>query len=92
MPLSLYEFGRLVECNYTTASRLLSGDRSPSTRLLARICKAYGLDGTRALAAMEADQGREDGRTPTFAAFLKAEVFDKAPPGDDVTHVTQEAV
>jgi len=87
--LSLHDFGEAVGCDYTTASRLLSGERSPSTRLLARICRVYKLDEGEALRVLAQDQESSgSGRTVRFAAFLKQRVFD---PGDDVTTVTEEA-
>lgn len=86
--LSLHDFGSAVECDYTTASRLLSGERAPSTRLLARICRAYGLDEGKALRILAHDQETSsDGRTLLFAAFLKESVFEAS---DDVTTVTSE--
>lgn len=81
--LSLHEFGEQTECDYTTASRLLSGDRAPSTGLLQRICAAYQLDGNEALAALAADRLGTSKKTLTFAAFLREKVFDV-----DVTDVT----
>jgi transcriptional regulator with XRE-family HTH domain len=71
MGISLHEFGRRAGCNYTTASRLLSGDRAPSTRMLNRICKAFGLDYGDALRILQEDQERNDGKSTKFAAFLK---------------------
>ena len=83
--LSLHEFGEQTGCDYTTASRLLSGDRAPSTALLERICGAYGLDANEALAALAEDRRRPGPvrKTVSFAAFLRDKVFDQ-----DVTKVT----
>lgn len=76
MPLlTLHEFGKRAECDYTTASRLLSGDRMPSTRLLARICTAFDLDHGEALRTLEKDQKRDDGHAREFARYLKDRVF-----------------
>jgi transcriptional regulator with XRE-family HTH domain len=74
--MSLHEFGRRADCDYTTASRLLSGDRSPSTKLLNRICSAFDLDSAEALAALARDQGRDDGKTTEFAAYLRTNVIE----------------
>jgi len=74
--LSLHEFGETVSCDYTTASRLLSGERAPSTALLQRICRAYQLDANAALAALAEDRTGGSKRTPVFAAFLREQVFD----------------
>lgn len=71
-PASTYkEFGERAGCDYTTVSRLLSGDRSPSTRLLRNICQAFDLDEGAALRALGEDQDRDDGRTTSFAAWLR---------------------
>jgi|HubBroStandDraft_2_1064218.scaffolds.fasta_scaffold01427_10 transcriptional regulator with XRE-family HTH domain len=78
-PMSLHRFGELVGCDYTTASRLLSGDRRPSTDLLNRICDAFGLDHGEALRTLGEDQrSQQDNRSPRFAAFLKSRVFEAA--------------
>lgn len=88
MTMSLNEFGRRVGCDYTTASRLLSGDRAPSTRLLGRICQEFGLDGGEALRVLAQDRsGSGDGRTPKFADWLKATVFSQ---GTGDTTVSEE--
>jgi transcriptional regulator with XRE-family HTH domain len=64
------EFGERVECDYTTVSRLLSGDRAPSTRLLGRICDAFKLDRGKALRVLGLDQADNVGRvTPTYPRF-----------------------
>jgi len=81
MSISLHEFGRRVDCDYTMASRLLSGDRAPSTRLLLRICEAFELDEGEALRALGKDQERSDGKSPSFAAYLKEHVFADDQPG-----------
>jgi len=86
--LSLHQFGEAVGCDYTTASRLLSGERAPSTRLLARICKVYGLDEGDALRTLAADQENESTRlTVGFADWLRENVFSQS---SDVTQVTSE--
>lgn len=77
--ISLHEFGRRVKCDYTTASRLLSGERSPSTKLLGDICAEFGLDGDEALRVLRRDRLRiEQGkakRTLGFAEWLRGKVF-----------------
>lgn len=65
------EFAERAECDYTTVSRLLSGDRSPSTRLLRNICLAFKLDEGVALRKLGEDQERDDGRTTTFGNWLR---------------------
>lgn len=80
--LSLHEFGERVGCDYTTASRLLSGERAPSTRLLARICKEFGLDEGEALRTLAADQASGKRRTVLFAQYLRREVFRQEDPPD----------
>lgn len=71
-PAATYqEFGDRVGCDYTTVSRLLSGDRSPSTGLLGRICREFGLDEGEALRALNRDQTAGHGRTTIFAAWLR---------------------
>jgi len=81
--ISLYEFGKRTGCDYTTASRLLSGDRAPSTRLLARICTAFELDHGEALRVLAADQEEHGiGSTPGFAAWLKEKVFEPGDPAE----------
>lgn len=74
--MSLHEFGRLAECDYTTVSRLLSGDRAPSTRLLNRICVAFDLDSGEALRVLATDQERDDGKSTAFAAYLREKVIE----------------
>jgi transcriptional regulator with XRE-family HTH domain len=74
--ITLHEFGDRVGCDYTTASRLLSGDRMPSTRLLARICTAFKLDHGEALRTLEKDQLRADGLATGFAQYLKDQIFE----------------
>lgn len=74
MIISLHEFGKRAGCNYTTASRLLSGDRAPSTKMLNNICEAFGLDHGKALQALQVDQKRDDGKSSVFAAYLKKQL------------------
>jgi transcriptional regulator with XRE-family HTH domain len=84
MAMSLHEFGRQANCDYTTVSRLLSGDRAPSTRLLARICAAFGLDEGEALRVLRKDQARKDGKSPAFAAYLQEKVIDAPRESEDL--------
>lgn len=72
------EFGERVGCDYTTVSRLLSGDRSPSTRLLASICRVFGLDEGEALRKLSEDREEHDGRTPGFAVWLRERTIAEA--------------
>jgi transcriptional regulator with XRE-family HTH domain len=76
MALSLHEFGQRADCDYTTVSRLLSGDRAPSTRLLGRICRAFDLDEGEALRILGQDQARNDGKTTEFAKYLRERVIE----------------
>jgi transcriptional regulator with XRE-family HTH domain len=83
--LSLHEFGERTGCDHTTASRLKSGERAPSTRLLNRICKAFDLDRGEALQILVKDQEAGTGQTPKFAEYLRTKVFEVP---DNVTKVT----
>jgi transcriptional regulator with XRE-family HTH domain len=69
------DFGERVDCDYTTVSRLLSGDRAPSTRLLSRICDAFELDRGEALRILGLDQAdnleREAPIYPRFSTWLR---------------------
>jgi transcriptional regulator with XRE-family HTH domain len=85
--LSLHEFGERAGCDHTTASRLRSGDRAPSTRLLNRICQAFDLDRSEALQILAEDQQTGTGQTPRFAEYLRTKVFEVP---DDVTSVTSD--
>ena len=84
--LSLHEFGEKAGCDHTTASRLRSGERAPSTRLLYRICEAFGLDKGEALRILAQDQASGTGSTPKFAEYLRSRVFET-----DVTSVTSDS-
>lgn len=84
--LSLHEFGEKAGCDHTTASRLKSGERAPSTRLLYRICEAFKLDRAEALEILAKDQQSGTGMTPRFAEYLRNRVFEA--PDDDVTKIT----
>lgn len=63
------EFGALVGCDFTMASRLRNGQRLPSRELLERIVLAYGLDGNEALAATRAG-------ADAFKDYLSAKIFE----------------
>ena len=82
MALSLHAFGDRVGCDYTTASRLLSGERAPSTRLLGRICSEFELDANEALEVLSVDRAGGSDRTAGFADWLRSKVF--APGGEQV--------
>lgn len=73
--VTLKEVGRRVGYNYTTISRLRSGDRMPSTRLLAAICTEFNLDEGEALRVLSRDQQRSDGKAIEFSAWLRKHVF-----------------
>lgn len=67
---SNHDFADKVGCNYTMASRLRNGKRSPSLPMLVKICQAYNLDYGAAMRAYAA--GRE-----AMAQWLRTEIFDK---------------
>lgn len=73
MPVTNHAFAAAVGCNYTMASRLRSGARMPSAKMLTRICKAYKLDEGEAL-RMHA-QGPDK-----FSAWLRTRIFDAGEP------------
>lgn len=62
-------FARRVGCDHTMASRLRSGQRMPSGKMLNKICNAYGLDHGEALQRF--GEGRE-----VFSKWLRDKVFD----------------
>lgn len=64
-------FAEKTRCDFTTASRIRRGDRRPSLALMARIWKAFDLDGNEVFAAYL--RGRD-----AFTAFLNAKIFDPA--------------
>jgi hypothetical protein len=47
--VTLQEFSASVECHFSTASRIRSGERMPGRELYNRIVKTYGLDPAEAL-------------------------------------------
>lgn len=65
-----HEFANAVGCDHTTASRLRSGQRRPSAKMLLRICSAYNLD--EGIALRNLGEGAEQ-----FSTWLRQEVFDK---------------
>jgi transcriptional regulator with XRE-family HTH domain len=69
--VSNHQFAEKVGCNYTMASRLRNGKRTPSAQMLVRICAAFNLDMGQALQAYA--NGRE-----AMAQWLRDEIFDKA--------------
>lgn len=68
VPVTNHAFAAKVGCNYTMASRLRSGERMPSARMLVSICDAYGLDEGVALRMFA--KGSEE-----FSAWLRSVVF-----------------
>lgn len=66
-------FARRVGCDHTMASRLRSGQRMPSGRMLIKICNAYSLPYDEALT--EFGKGREE-----FSKWLRARIFDVEQP------------
>lgn len=68
MPVTNHAFATAVGCNYTMASRLRSGNRMPSAKMLTRICAAYQLDEGEALRAHARGQD-------AFSAWLREKVF-----------------
>jgi transcriptional regulator with XRE-family HTH domain len=83
------EFGERADCDYTTVSRLLSGDRAPSTRLLGRICDTFELDRGEALRILGLDQADNvDKATPTyprFSAWLRTQTMSESGSRPDLT-------
>lgn len=80
MPVTNHAFASAVDCNYTMASRLRSGNRMPSAKMLSRICAAYQLDEGEAL------RMHAQGAT-VFSAWLREKVFD----ADDGAEADQTA-
>jgi len=74
MPVTNHAFADKVGCNYTMASRLRSGQRKPSTAMLARICEAYKLDGSVALLMLHEDNQKK-AQGQIFSAWLREKVF-----------------
>lgn len=70
MGVSNHQFADKVGCNYTMASRLRNGKRTPSAQMLVKICEAFDLNKGEALQAYS--QGRE-----AMAKWLRDEIFDK---------------
>jgi transcriptional regulator with XRE-family HTH domain len=66
--VTLETFAKKTGCHFTTASRLRSGHRLPSGRLLARIVKEFDL---RADEAMQAYTSGES----EFGEYLREKVF-----------------
>lgn len=67
--VTLYEFSKAVNCHFTTASRLRSGDRMPGGKILLNTVKQYSLDPMKTLEAF----GTED--PEVFGKFLRDQVF-----------------
>lgn len=84
MTISRHQFGSRVGCDYTTASRLMSGDRAPSTRLLNSICKEFKLDPGEAMRALGQDQERADDKYTSFAGWLTSALGIEATTEEDV--------
>lgn len=66
--VTLETFAKRTGCHFTTASRLRSGHRLPSGRLLGRIIKEFGLNAEEAMAAY--NQGESQ-----FGEYLRDKVF-----------------
>jgi transcriptional regulator with XRE-family HTH domain len=75
--VTLESFARRVECHFTTASRLRSGQRLPGRGLFGRIVAAYGLDPQEALEIYSS------GTADEFGQFLRQHIFKGAPHSDE---------
>lgn len=64
-----HEFASAVGVHFTMASRLRSGARMPSAKLLARICQVYNLNEAQALEAYR-------GGKAEFSRWLRENVFE----------------
>lgn len=80
--VTLDTFAKKTGCHFTTASRLRSGHRLPSGRLLGRIVKEFGLNAEEAMAAF--NKGEDD-----FGGYLRDKVF--APVYEDAPEGTLSA-
>ncbi|QNJ57639.1 helix-turn-helix DNA binding domain protein [Streptomyces phage Keanu] len=69
--VTLEAFADRVGCHFTTASRLRSGERKPSSVLLGRIVEEYGLDKEEAF-----DLFTQKDNASEFGAYLRRVVFD----------------
>jgi transcriptional regulator with XRE-family HTH domain len=74
--VTLEAFSERVDCHFTTASRLRSGDRLPGRKLLGRITKEYHLDPREVLTAYSDSQEE-------FGRYLRVHVF-KTPTEEDL--------
>jgi len=79
MAITNKEVGRRVGYDHTSISRLRSGSRMPSTRLLAKLCKAFELDEGEALRVLAQDQERDDGKATLFSEWIRVRVFGEEP-------------
>lgn len=73
--VTLDAFAERVQCHFTTASRLKSGERLPGRELLGRIIDAYDLDPQE---AMRIFTSSGDARQ-RFGEYLREKVFVPAP-------------
>lgn len=69
MAVTNQQFADKVKCHMSMASRLRSGERLPSIRLMFRISRAYRIPLNDIRAAYE--KGEEE-----FSLFLKRRIFD----------------
>jgi transcriptional regulator with XRE-family HTH domain len=73
--VTLDTFAKKTGCHFTTASRLRSGHRLPSGRLLGRIIKEFGLSAEEAMAAYNTGE-------TAFGEYLQDKVFVTVYAGD----------
>lgn len=71
--VTLEQFAARVDCHFTTASRLRSGERLPGRELLGRIIEAYGLDPVQAMSLFVS---KEPDARSKFGEYLRKHVFD----------------
>lgn len=67
--VTLEAFADRVGCHFTTASRLRSGDRMPSKKLLGHIVEEYGLNKEEAFDLFTSGTASE------FGAYLREQIF-----------------
>jgi len=82
--VTLETFAKKTGCHFTTASRLRSGHRLPSGRLLGRIIRQFGLNADEAMTAYNAGEDQ-------FGQYLREKVFSPIFEDDRNTEKTSAA-
>lgn len=70
--VTLQQFADRVECHFTTASRLKSGERLPGRELLGRIIEEYNLDPVETTKLFVS---KEPDARINFGAYLRKHIF-----------------